>query len=298
MKAGKNLKAYSHRLRDRDIKTKKFLKIAALFICVAALLQFLFYLNVIPPIFAGHAGNNSLTIALDEEIVLNTVLLFFGIGVGILLVRMIYERTSGSFFSSIIGILAAVVLSGEILLTLVRYFMNTYQYLWQRVCLAVSLLSFGYFFYAIMGFFPISAQRLIGSMRRKLIYQEIASNDWVKQGVCDYPLDVIKLDYIPQDTERVRGTDIYSLDSVLDRFISGASAKTERECMILIGGFGSGKSTALLNTIQRYLHHFNSAIGGHTGRIPVYVKLRDWINDKQDLENIRVNGKNVLVFQN
>lgn len=218
-----------------------------------------------------------------------TLLMYFLTAMGILVVRLLYENTDGEFFSSIIGILAAVVLSGELLNLVLDYFVHSaYGSILERLLFASSLISFSFLVYYTIGFYPMSARMLLRSMRRKLLFSEISDIDWVSEGVY-YPVDVVTLNSIPQDTEHINGAHICDMSHALRSFVRKASAGQAKRRLILIGGFGAGKSTALLDTVQRRQTGFL-----HTGSIPVYVKLRDWLKDDKQLENIMNNGANAL----
>lgn len=224
--------------------------------------------------------------------IVRTLIMYLFIIAAILLVRYLYEGMNGDFFSNIIAILAAVILSGELLNTVLNYFIHrAYEGIWQRVLFALSLVSMGSFVLSLIWFYPMSTRLLTKSMKRRLLYSELAVIDWVRQGD-HYKVDVVKMDSIPQSADHIssasKGTDMHK---TLRKFCRKATADSDKPTrMILIGGFGSGKSTALLEVVQ----DLQRGALSHRGNIPVYVKLREWLDPKTDMTEIGQNGENIL----
>ena len=221
-----------------------------------------------------------------------TLLMYVLTGVGIIIVRFLYESTDGNFFSSIISVLAAAVLSSGVLSLVIDYFITRgYGSVWERVLFSLSLLTFGFTLYYVIGFYPMSTRILLKSMRRKLLFSESADIDWVKEGTY-YPVDIVEIDSIPQDTEHIHGAHVGDMYKKLYDFVKSTSASITRNRLILIGGFGAGKSTALLETVQKKMND-----PFHNGNVPVYVKLRDWIKNNE-LDDIMKAGAAVLQGDN
>lgn len=97
-----------------------------------------------------------------------------------------------------------------------------------------------------------------------------------------FDIKLIKVNTIPQSPDSVSGNEYTRLDKQIRHFGKGTyRRKTEKHGMIVIGDFGTGKSTALLNYVKSQacmrLVCPNS--------IPVYVKLKDML-ETEEIQNI------------
>lgn len=208
--------------------------------------------------------------------------------------RTLLEKMKESFFTAIIGAVATFLVSIQLFQSTFLFFENAFPMYWQRYLLILSYVAFGIFWFYYWGYYPLSTKILIDAMSRSLGYNERISIDWVKEGITDYTLEAFPLEkVIPQDVAhlsiQMNGVKRENLNQVLDRFFnSKPQAEKSQEALILIGGFGSGKSTALAKCVQRQLYSKK-----HYGEIPIYVKLRDWLeNDILDKKQQYNNYKN------
>lgn len=232
------------------------------------------------------AGENQLLSGLDEQQqnnelmwvrLVRTLMVYLAILAIILGSRYMYEGMRESFFIGVISILAVVLLSGEIIIATLSYFFKEYPRLLQRLCLLGSMISFGSAICLLIGFYPMSSRILIKAIRRQLVYREIGHSDWVQDGNKALPLVVVPMNFIPKSTAQLSDSRSLSIQDALMRFFQG-SQKRAKQNLILVGGFGSGKSTALCQAVQQWLT-FDFL---HSAEIPVYIKLCDWLDD-QDL---------------
>ena len=222
------------------------------------------------------------------EVILRTILLYVAIFVIIIIFRYIFESMKESFFTDMIGIVAAVFLSAELLSGIIGYFTETF-YAHQRIWLWLSVLLFAFTTYLIIGNYPMSTRILIKAIQRKLKYTESIQSDWIKEGDDSIPIEVVQINTIPQKTENIRGINELNINKAINGFLKGKRSLHRFDTLILVGGFGSGKSTALLNNVQ-------SKIGKklfHSGEVPLYIKLREWLTDDM-IVKIRENYRQVI----
>lgn len=98
--------------------------------------------------------------------------------------------------------------------------------------------------------------------------------DWLKTGDNTCPINIINVKTIPSNQENVSGSKYEDLMSRLRKYSYGAYTKDkDKKNMVLIGDFGSGKSTALLRSAKDRVGSFIL-----TNKIPVYIRLRDVLN--------------------
>lgn len=205
----------------------------------------------------------------------------YGVIAGALLAfRILLEKMKESFFTAIIGAIATFLVSIQLFQSTFQFFENAFPMYWQRYLLILSYAAFGVFWFYYWGYYPLSTKILIDAMSRSLGYNERIASDWVKEGITDYSLEVFPLErVIPQDVAhlsvQMNGVKREILTSALDKYYNKKPiAAKAQEALILIGGFGAGKSTALAKSALKQLKSYK-----HYGEIPVYVKLRDWLRD-------------------
>ena len=205
----------------------------------------------------------------------------YGVIAGALLAfRTLLEKMKESFFTAIIGAIATFLVSIQLFQSTFQFFENAFPMYWQRYLLILSYAAFGVFWFYYWGYYPLSTKILIDAMSRSLGYNERIASDWVKEGITDYSLEVFPLErVIPQDVAhlsvQMNGVKRELLKSALDKYYNKKPiAAKAQEVLILIGGFGAGKSTALAKSVLKQLKSYK-----HYGEIPVYVKLRVWLRD-------------------
>ena len=109
--------------------------------------------------------------------------------------------------------------------------------------------------------------------------------DWIKgHGSKElYPISVAHVNTIPNNQSSVTSIKNENLMKVLNRYGKGTFfQKNAKDSMLLIGDFGSGKSSALLQYVKLQLDQLVMP-----KRIPVYIRLTDLIDEEllQEIQN-------------
>lgn len=207
--------------------------------------------------------------------------------------RYLFENTRETFFFGLLGIILPVIISAETTKQIIEFYYSLYRPIDHFFWFAVALSAYLGLLCTLFGFYPISAKVLIKAMRRQLLYHEGRNGDWIREGERYYPLQVIQTNHVPQNLDFLSNVNLKSLDKEIDLFIQKAASRTKRQkAFLLVGGLGTGKSTALFRAAEKHL----KSSPFHHGTIPVYIKLREWLADS-DLEIIEFSGARNLTLE-
>lgn len=214
------------------------------------------------------------------------ILLPIGIICGYFLYRSILETVSENMFGDTFGSLLTILAGIFSVVYIQGKQWNDSQNSNNIVYLILSSLLWITGIHLIFQTYSLGSGKTIKHLIRELRFSERQKLDWLQEGKADYTVEVFKLSRIPYDISSINkdAEAPQKISSVLKKYFSHRRKSDKQRVMILVGSFGTGKSTALVNSVIRQL---NNPFHGHS--IPIYVKLRDcfkeeYLSDKEELK--------------
>ncbi len=209
-------------------------------------------------------------------------LLPVAICIGFFLYRKMLERVSSDLLGNTFEALTAVVIGLFSVIYVESSFFRSAGNDGDATEAIVLLIGSSFFW--ILGHvlcfrvYPIGSAKLFDIIRRELQFKERTDCDWLRIGKTDYRVDVFRMHRIPYDINSAdRDTDVDDLDHVLTKFYAKGreGIRGKQRVLILLGAFGTGKSSALIGSCIKSLR---SPL--HGANIPCYIKLRDWYDKR------------------